>query len=98
MNKNIDLLYIVLLTGLCWSLLMVGHEIIGHGGAVLLIGGELISVDAMYLTHDISNASFWHEKFVKASGSFINIIFVGIAVLWISKLQKNHLGWVIFFG
>ncbi len=92
MNKKIDLLYIILMAGMCWALLIVGHEIIGHGGAALLVGGELISVNAMYFDHDISNATFWQEKFVRANGSFINIIFVLIAVVWISRL-KNKSTW-----
>lgn len=88
MNRNVDLLYIVLLAGMCWSLLIIGHEILGHGGAVLLVGGTPISVDAMYFDQDISNVTFWQEKFVRANGSFINIIFAGIAMIWISRLQK----------
>lgn len=96
MNKNIDLLYIVLLSGMCWSLLIVGHEILGHGGAVLLVGGTPISVDAMYFVQDISNVTFWQEKFVRANGSFINIIFAGIAMIWLSRL-KNKSTWMGYF-
>lgn len=96
MNKNIDLLYIILLAGLCWSLLIVGHEILGHGGAVLIVGGKVISVDAMYFDQDISNATFWQEKFVRANGSFINIIFAVIAMFWISRM-KNVSTWMGYF-
>lgn len=96
MNKKTDLLYIILLAGLCWSLLIVGHEILGHGGATIVVGGELISVNAMYFDHDLSNVTFWQEKFVRANGSFINIIFAVIAVFWISRLH-NKSTWLGYF-
>ncbi|WP_411030566.1 hypothetical protein [Spongiimicrobium sp. 3-5] len=98
MNKKIDLLYIILLTGLCWSLLIVGHELLGHGGAVLIVGGTPISVDAMYFDQDISGVTFWQEKFVRANGSFINIIFAIIAAFWISRLRNKStwLGYLLW--
>lgn len=100
MNKNIDLIHIILLAGLCWSTLLIGHELLGHGGAVLLIGGTPISIDAMYFDSSIPDATFWQEKFVRANGSFVNIFFAFAAMFWISRLGqisswKGYFLWLV---
>ncbi len=87
--RKIDLFTLICISGLSWSLLMVGHEIVGHGGAVLLIGGTPIAVDAMYFEQDISMASFWQEKFVRAAGSLINILLAVLATIWLSNLRQK---------
>ncbi len=96
MNKTISIFHIILLSSLSWSLLIIGHEILGHGLGALIVGGTPISVDAMSLSYDVSEATFWQKKFVTANGSFINIIFIIIAVLWISRL-KNKSTWLGYF-
>ncbi len=85
--RKINLLTVIFIGGLSWSLLIIGHEMIGHGGAVLLVGGTPIAVDAMYFEHDLSEATFWQKNFVRAAGSLINILFWVIAIIWLAKLK-----------
>jgi len=94
--KKLDLFTVVSLAGLTWSTLMIAHELFGHGGAVLLVSGTPISVDGMYFTHDISNASFWQEKFVRAAGSIVNII-IALASIFIFTRLKQPRSWLGYF-
>lgn len=96
--KKLDTLTIISLAAMVWAIKMISHEIIGHGGAVLLFGGTPISVNAMFFEYDIPNATFWQQKFINANGSFINILLAVISVFWISKLHQPKSWKGYFYG
>ncbi len=92
-----NLFSVICLAGCSWALLMVGHELIGHGGAVFLFGGDVVSVDAMYLSFDFAEATFWQDKIIRAAGSIINILFVVIAYSLLTRLKQKSSALGLFY-
>lgn len=80
----------------CWSLLMMGHEIIGHGLMTLLVGGKAIGVNGMYFEHDLSMVSDLGIKWVQAGGSLFNIL-LGFISLFILNNSRNLKYWTYYF-
>ena len=65
---------------LAWILLMIGHEVVGHGSGCVAAGGEGLYFDAMYfecseITDSVAN------RFYIAAGSAFNVLLGGAAVL-----------------
>ncbi|NAY92294.1 hypothetical protein GTQ34_10220 [Muricauda sp. JGD-17] len=84
-------LRIILLSAGAWSILQVGHEIIGHGFMVIMVGGEVLSVDGMYLNHNLEDVSDLGLRWVKAGGSLFNIVWaIGAFLLLRSRTFKNY--------
>ena len=66
-----------------WILLMAGHEILGHGTAFVALGGDAISVDAMYFACTELSAP-WKDQLYRAAGSVFNLLGVPLEKGWLN--------------
>jgi len=97
MDKRIIRL-IVLSCG-AWSVLQAGHEIIGHGATVLLVGGKPISVNAMYFYYDLSSVTEAEDRWIRAGGSVFNILWAFTCLIflmkrWTKNFEVSYFLWV----
>ncbi|GAB4243677.1 MAG: hypothetical protein Tsb0034_21610 [Ekhidna sp.] len=93
--KN-KLLYFLLIVSGAWALLMITHEIIGHGGMVLIVGGTPIGVDGMYFEHNLNEVSASGKRLVHAAGSISNIILALLCYLIYTRKQPSNF-WIALF-
>lgn len=78
-----------------WSVLMIGHEILGHGLATVLLRGEPLGVNGMYFEHDLSMLGQNRVKLIQASGSVFNICLAFAALFLFIRSPKQY--WLKFF-
>ena len=90
-----DLPTAMALAALSWMLLMVGHEVVGHGTACVGLGGEALAVDAMYFTcSELSSPG--KDLLYRAAGSGFNVL-VGVLSILILRRLKNPRSWLGYF-
>lgn len=77
-----------------WSLMIGGHEILGHGGAQFLLGGELYYIDAMYF--DGSKLPGFGTHIQRAGGSIFNVL-LGFACAWWLFRREPRAPWLRYF-
>ncbi len=82
-----------------WSVLQVGHEMLGHGLTVLIVGGKPLSVNAMYFHHDLSSVSDLADRWIRAGGSIFNVLWALVCLLllvkkWCRNYEVNYFLWV----
>ena len=89
------LLTAMALSAFAWMLLMAGHEALGHGVACVSLGGEAISLDAMYFScSDLS--PLWKDQLYRAAGSLFNVLIAVLSVLALRRIA-NPRSWVGYF-
>ncbi len=81
---SIDIITIFMISTIVWVLKAVIHELLGHGVAVILSGGKIISISTMWC-HHTEITSLWGNKLVIAAGSLANLIFGFFALLLLRK-------------
>ena len=64
-----------------WITRALGHELIGHGGACLLVGDTPIAFNAMYFQGSEAS-SLWTGKFRLAGGTIYNVI-TALVCIWL---------------
>jgi len=85
----------IALSTFVWVLLMAGHEALGHGVACVSLGGEAISLDAMYFScSDLS--PLWKDQLYRAAGSLFNVLLAGLSVLALGRIA-NPRSWLGYF-
>lgn len=95
--KKLDFTTIIAISAIAWIVLIISHEVIGHGGAAYINGGKLAYFDSMfarYITPD-GGFTFWQSKFNTAAGSLLNILMMIGAAVWFFKM-KNRQNWFGF--
>lgn len=97
MNKRI--LRLIVISCGAWSTLQVGHELIGHGLTVLLMGGKPLAVNAMYFHYDLSSVSDLADRWIRAGGSIFNVLwalgcFLMLIKKWFKTVELNYFLWV----
>lgn len=96
MSKKLDIITIIAISGIAWVILIISHEVVGHGGAAYINGGRLAYFDSMFakFVEPEGGFSFWQSKFNTAAGSLLNILMMGTACFWFVKLinKKTWLG------
>ena len=80
---------------LAWITRAMGHELIGHGGACLLVGDTPIAFNAMYF-HGGEASSFWAGKFRLAGGTIYNVITALVCLWWLARRVDGR-SWFTYF-
>jgi hypothetical protein len=76
-------------------LLMAGHELLGHGGACVSLGGQALAVDAMYFTcSEIEPAG--KDLVYRAAGSIFNVLLAAVCLITLRRLAEPR-GWLGYF-
>ncbi len=84
-------LRLVLICCGAWSVLQVGHEMLGHGLTVLLVGGKPLSVNAMYFNHDLSSVNDLADRWIRAGGSIFNVLWaLTCFLILVKKRCRNY--------
>ena len=78
-----------------WMLLMTGHEVVGHGGACVGLGGEALAVDAMYFTCS-ELTPLWNDQLYRAAGSLFNVLLAIGCVIAFLRLPRPG-SWTGYF-
>ena len=86
----------IIISGGAWSLLQSGHEVIGHGLLVLIVGGIPLSVDAMYFSHDLTSVTATGIRWVQAGGSIFNVL-LALGAFLILKSTPFKSYWINYF-
>ena len=95
--KKLDFKTIIAISAIAWIVLIISHEVIGHGGAAYMNGGKLAYFDSMfarYISPD-GGFTFWQSKFNTAAGSLLNVLMMIVATVWFFKM-KNKQNWIGF--
>src|SRR5690606_35165775 len=59
----------------------LAHELVGHGGATLLVGGDPIAVSSAYWDYDRLTVTRWGARLISAGGTLANLAIGGLLVL-----------------
>ena len=78
-----------------WILLMAGHEILGHGTACVALGGDAISVDAMYFSCTELSAP-WKDQLYRAAGSVFNLLLAVSCLIGLRRISEPR-SWLGYF-
>lgn len=95
-KASIDVLTVIMITVCVFVIKSFTHEIIGHGGAVLLVGERITSVSTMWLNHTILPSVF-AEKFVEAAGTLSNLFLALISMLMLRSNVLKKPSLIFFF-
>lgn len=68
-----------------YLLAKVVHELLGHGGACLAVGGTPLAVSTSWFDGDESGLGPWAVRAVKAGGSLANLAAAGLLVAWLRR-------------
>lgn len=88
-HPSIDIPTLVAISVVAYAMVIIGHEIIGHGGACLLVGGELRAVTSTDLYCTFANAVEWKYKLMVAGGPLANLLSVFVSLALIYKKKHN---------
>ena len=80
---------------LAWITRALGHEVIGHGGACLLVGDTPLGFSAMYF-HGTASTTLWAGKVRLAGGTIYNVLTAVICVGLLAKRVKAR-SWLAYF-
>ncbi len=73
MSKQLDLLTLIAIAVIAYSVTNFLHEGVGHGGMCLLVGGHPIELTTVYFDHDDTNLTVSQNKWIAAAGSLVNL-------------------------
>lgn len=92
-----SLITVASISALAWIVLIISHEVLGHGGAAFLNGGKLAYFDAMNarLLAPEGGFSLLQKKLNTAAGSLLNLIMMFVAFI-IFKRLSNKQTWLGF--
>ena len=87
-----DIMTIIMISVCVFVTKSIVHEIVGHGGATLIVGGKITSISTMWLNHT-KISSIWGDKFVIAAGPLANLLIgiFSILLLGSGKIRSSHL-------
>ncbi len=90
--KKLDVITIVSISAIAWIVIIISHEVIGHGGAAYINGGKLAYFDSMFakFVEPAGGFTFWQQKFNTAAGSLLNILMMVGATVWFTKMKKRQ--------
>jgi hypothetical protein len=89
LHSSIDIPTLVAISVVAYALVIIGHEVIGHGGACLLVGGELRAVTSTDLYCKFTNVVEWKYKFMVAGGPLANLFSMIVSLALIYKRKFN---------
>ena len=89
LNPSIDIPTLVAISVVAYALVIIGHEVIGHGGVCLLVGGELRAVTSTDLYCSFTNAIEWKYKLMVAGGPLVNFLSVVLSLALIYNWKRN---------
>ena len=95
--KRLDITTIIAISAIAWVVLIISHEVIGHGGAAYINGGRLAYFDSMFARYVEPDGgfTFWQSKFNTAAGSLLNVLMMFGAAVWFVRM-KNRQRWLGF--
>ncbi len=98
-KPNVDLPTLAGLVLLLLPPLIMGHELGGHGGACLAMGGKLAEIGAYYVECDSPNETA--RRLVSMAGTGADVIVFGLG-LWLWRRAKSDMMrlamWIVFVG
>ena len=89
LHSSIDIPTLVAISVVAYALVIIGHEVIGHGGVCLLVGGELRAVTSTDLYCKFTNVVEWKYKFMVAGGPLANLLSMIVSLALIYKRKSN---------
>jgi hypothetical protein len=87
-SASIDVLTVAAIGLTMYIAANVIHEAVGHGGACLLIGGEVTELSTAHLECDYQGAGVAAQKFVSAWAAILNVIF-GLVAWGVLRTMKS---------
>lgn len=78
-HDQLDFITVVGIAALVYTGSVFLHEVIGHGGACLAVGGRILSIGAYYLDCDTKGLSEWASRVVAAAGNTANALLAFLA-------------------
>ena len=94
-----DILTLISISIVAYALEIIVHEIIGHGGICLVVGGQPLAVTSTDLFCKLANAPEWKYKFMVSGGGLANFLAVVFCLfsLHIKRYQPHsaYFLWVL---
>ena len=87
--SSTDIPTIVSISIVAYALEIVVHEIIGHGGVCLLVGGQPLAVTSTDLFCKLANNPEWKYKFMVTGGGLVNFLSVLLCLALIRYRKYN---------
>lgn len=79
-DASIDIVTVVAIATLAYTIANMVHEALGHGGAALLLGARPTMLNAIFFNYDESTVSRTAQRLIQAGGSVANVL-VGLPIL-----------------
>lgn len=89
LHSAIDIPTLVAISAVAYAMVIIGHEVIGHGGVCLLVGGELRAVTSTDLYCKFTNAVELKYKLMVAGGPLVNLLSVILSLTLIRTRKHN---------
>ena len=89
LHSAIAISSLVAISAVAYAMVIIGHEVIGHGGVCLLVGGELRAVTSTDLYCTFTNAVEWKYKLMVAGGPLVNLVSVVLSLTLIRNRKHN---------
>ncbi len=87
--SSTDILTLIAISIVAYTLVIIGHELIGHGGVCLLVGGELRGITSTDLYCTFTNPVEWKYKLMVAGGALVNFLSVVLSIILIRNKKCN---------
>jgi hypothetical protein len=87
-TESIDLVTVVAIAVLAYTIANVVHEGLGHGGAALLLGARPTMLNAIFFNYDESTVSRTAQRLISAGGSVANLL-VGLPSLALAPRMRS---------
>jgi len=84
----IDVVTVVAIAVLAYTLSNTVHEALGHGGAAVLLGARPTMLNAIFFNYDEATASETVQRWISAAGSIADLI-VGLPALALSSRVRS---------
>ena len=89
LHSSIDIPTLIAISVVAYTLVIIGHEVIGHGGVCLLVGGEFRAVTSTDLYCTFTNTVEWKYKLMVAGGPLANLLSIVVSLALIYKKKPN---------
>lgn len=88
-----DMLTLVAIAALVYVIAVFFHELGGHGGACVALGGHPRALGAYYFDCDDSNLSSVQVRLIAAAGNTVNLMMAALALPLVKRVSSWYASW-----
>src|SRR5262245_57847076 len=89
-SSRIDVVTVIAIAVLSYTLANVVHEALGHGGAALLLGARPTMLNAIFFNYDETTVSRAAQRWISAAGSLVNLAVAALLLAVLPRVRSTH--------